>query len=127
MKASPLKKSLIILAHGLAIWILCGATIGIGRKILPMPTVLVIHAILAPLFAAAVSILYFKKFHFTSPFMTALFFLALVMVLDAGLVAPLFERSFAMFRSALGTWIPFALIFLATFFTGLLSDGRTAK
>jgi hypothetical protein len=33
-------------------------------------------------------------------------------------VAPLFERSFAMFASVLGTWIPFALIFLSTYLVG---------
>ena len=45
----------------------------------------------------------------------------LIVALDALVVAPLFERSYAMFRSALGTWIPFAAIFLASW-----AAGRTA-
>ena len=36
------------------------------------------------------------------------------------MVAPLFERSYAMFRSALGTWIPFVAIFLASWAAGAL-------
>ena len=44
----------------------------------------------------------------------------LIVALDALVVAPLFERSYAMFRSALGTWIPFAAIFLASWAAGAL-------
>jgi hypothetical protein len=32
----------------------------------------------------------------------------IVVALDAFIVAPLIERSYAMFTSPLGTWIPFA-------------------
>jgi hypothetical protein len=35
-------------------------------------------------------------------------------------VALLVEKSFDMFRSVLGTWLPFALIFLATWLTGIV-------
>ena len=38
----------------------------------------------------------------------------IVLALDAIVVAPLFERSFAMFRSVIGTWLPFAAIFFAS-------------
>ena len=38
----------------------------------------------------------------------------IIIALDALVVAPLFERSFAMFRSVIGTWLPFATIFLAS-------------
>ena len=37
-----------------------------------------------------------------------------VMALDVFVVAPLFEGSYAMFRSVIGTWLPFAAIFLAS-------------
>jgi len=42
--------------------------------------------------------------------------------MDAGIVAPVFQRSYNMFLNPIGTWIPFGLIFLATYFTGLLSS-----
>jgi hypothetical protein len=44
----------------------------------------------------------------------------LVVMLDAVVVAPLFERSYAMFRSLMGTWLPFAAIFFASVAAGLL-------
>ena len=45
---------------------------------------------------------------------------------DALVVAPIFEGSYAMFASPLGTWIPFVLIFGATWATGVLVDRRAA-
>jgi hypothetical protein len=65
------------------------------------------------------SLLYFKRFAGTSPLQTAVVFLSVVVAMDVFLVAPVFERSYAMFASPLGTWIPFALIFAATYLTGL--------
>jgi hypothetical protein len=41
--------------------------------------------------------------------------------MDLFIVALLIEKSFAMFKSILGTWLPFTLIFLATYFTGRLT------
>jgi len=35
-------------------------------------------------------------------------------------VAPIFERSYAMFRSFIGTWIPFAATFPASLAAGIL-------
>ncbi len=46
-------------------------------------------------------------------------FLVFVMAIDFFLVALLINRSLDMFASLLGTWIPFALIFSATYLTGL--------
>ena len=45
------------------------------------------------------------------------------MLLDALIVAPLFERSYAMFRSAIGTWLPFLAIFAAVWFAGIVAFG----
>lgn len=113
-----MKKFFIILIHGLIIWALCGASVVIGRSLVSMETTLIIHLILAPVFAGIVSLIYFKKFNYTSPLQTALIFLSIIIIFDAGLVAPVFEKSYEMFFSPLGTWIPFILIFTATFLTG---------
>ena len=112
---------IVMLIHAFVIWGLCGATIGIGRSITSMGNVLVIHAIGAPVYAALVSMFYFRKFNYTKPLQTAIVFLFFVILLDAGLVAPFFERSFDMFKSFIGTWLPFVLIFLSTYITGLAS------
>lgn len=113
------KKIIILSIHVLVIWALCGATVGIGRAAIGIGPTLIVHVMAAPIFAALISLFYYKKFNYTTPLQTTLTFLIFVMVLDAGLVVPVFEKSFSMFQSAIGTWIPFALIFLATYITGL--------
>ncbi len=114
-----MNRILIIFIHAFIGWALCGATIGIGRTVTSMQTTLVIHAIAAPIIFAVISIIYFKKFAFTKPLQTAIIFMSFVIIMDAGLVAPVFEKSYEMFESLLGTWIPFALIFTSTYLTGL--------
>jgi hypothetical protein len=118
------KKISILLIHAFVVWGLCGATIGIGRAVTTLETTLIIHAIGAPVFAALVSLVYYKRFNYTSPLQTAFIFLFFVMIMDAGIVAPVFERSYEMFKSVLGTWIPFGLIFLSTYVTGLIVEGK---
>jgi hypothetical protein len=108
-----------MLLHALAGWAYCGLLIGMGRRFLSMHATLAVHAIGAPIGFGLLSLLYFKRFAGTSPLQTAVVFLSVVVAMDVFLVAPVFERSYAMFASPLGTWIPFALIFAATYLTGL--------
>ncbi len=84
-----------------------------------MESTLVIHAIAVPIVFAALSLVYFKRFSYTTPLQTAIAFLAFVVCMDVFLVALFVEKSFAMFTSILGTWIPFALIFLSTYLVGM--------
>ena len=126
MEKTNVKKLIIILIFAFIGWALCGATIGIGRAITSIENTLIIHAILAPIFFAIISFVYYKKFNYTSPITTASIFLAFVILIDAGLVAPVFEKSYDMFKSTLGTWIPFLLIFLSTFITGLMVKRKEA-
>jgi len=115
------KKAVIVLVHAFVGWGLCGATIGIGRNVTSMEMTLVLHAIGAPIFFAVIALIYFKNFNYTTPLQTAVIFIGFVIFMDVFLVALFIEKSFAMFTSPLGTWIPFALIFLATYLTGLIS------
>jgi hypothetical protein len=108
----------IILAHAFVGWMLCAGTMGIGTAVTSLETTLIIHAIGAPIFFAVVSSVYFKKFNYTTPLRTAVIFVAFVIVMDVFVVAILINRSFEMFASLLGTWIPFALIFSSTYLTG---------
>ena len=121
MKASTMA---IILAHAFLGWTLCAVTMGVGTAVTSVEKALIIHAIAAPIFFAGVSLLYFSKFNFTSPLQTALIFIAFVIAMDFFVVAMLINRSFEMFTSLLGTWIPFLLIFLSTWLTGLLVNQR---
>jgi hypothetical protein len=118
VKQGRLNKGVVVALHAVAGWAYCGTLIGIGRQFLSMRATLVVHTIGAPVGFAVISLFYYRKFAFTSPWQTAIAFLGIVVALDLFLVAPVFERNYAMFTSALGTWIPFALIFAATYFSG---------
>jgi hypothetical protein len=114
-----MQKTAIVLAHAFVGWALCFATIGIGRAVTSMENTLIIHAIGAPIYFFILSLVYFRKFNYTSPLQTATIFIAFVIAMDFFVVAMLIIRSFEMFTSLLGTWIPFASIFLSTFLTGI--------
>lgn len=119
MEGGKIKKNFIILAFAFLGWLFCGTVIAIGKKVASLEAVLVIHAISAPVIFGIISAVYYKKFGGTSPLYTAVFFLLFIVSMDVFVVAPFFEKSYAMFRSILGTWIPFMLIFLSVYFTGL--------
>lgn len=117
----------IILLHAFVGWALCAATMGIGMATMPMQTALVVHAIGAPVFFTVVSLNYFKRFNYTNPLQTALTFVGFVIAMDFFVVALLIMGSLEMFQSWLGTWIPFALIFLSTYLTGLWSGSSSGQ
>ncbi|MCX9011383.1 MAG: hypothetical protein OIN66_09705 [Candidatus Methanoperedens sp.] len=100
-------KSIVILAHAFAGWALCGAIIGIGREITSLENTLIAHAIGAPVIFAVISLNYF--------------IVSFVIFMDFFVIAFVVEKSFDMFKSILGTWIPFILIFLSTYLTGAYS------
>ena len=113
------KRTIIILVHAFLGWMLCAITIGVGMSLTSLNNALIIHAIAAPVFFAGISLVYFRKFNYTAPLQTALIFVAFVIAMDFFLVAMVINRSFDMFASLLGTWIPFVLIFTSTYLTGL--------
>jgi hypothetical protein len=114
-----IRKFITILIHAFVGWAVCAATMGIGMTATSLQNTLIAHAIGAPIYFALVSLLYFKKFNYTTPLQTAMIFIGFVMVVDFFVVALLINRSLEMFASLLGTWIPFALIFASTYLTGL--------
>ncbi|CAG0993445.1 hypothetical protein ANAEL_02439 [Anaerolineales bacterium] len=120
-------KNSVILAHAFVGWILCAATMGIGMSVTSLENTLIIHAIGAPIFFAIVSLVYFRKFNFTGPLQTAIIFVSFVIAMDVFVVAMLVNRSFEMFTSLLGTWIPFVLIFLSTWISGLFVTRNPGK
>jgi hypothetical protein len=114
------KRIAIILAHAFAGWALCFATIGIGMAVTSLETALIAHAIAAPIIFSVISWFYFSRFNYTKPLATAFLFVTFIMAMDFVVVALMINRSLEMFTSLLGTWIPFALIFVSTYLTGLI-------
>ncbi len=105
-------------------WGLCGAIMGIGMQVTSIENTLIIHAIGAPVFFAMLSLVYFKKFNYTTALQTATIFLAFVIFMDFLIVALLVQKNLEMFESILGTWLPFALIFMSTYLTGSILRSR---
>ena len=113
----------ILLGHAFVGWALCAATMGIGMAVTSLENTLIVHVIGAPIFFFLVSLVYFTKFNYTTPLQTAAIFVGFVIFMDFFLVAMLINRSFEMFTSLLGTWIPFVLIFVSTWLTGIFVLG----
>lgn len=107
-----------VLALGAAGWVLCAAVMGGLLAVAPLWLALTVHAIAAPAIFAALSFAYFQAPGARPPLSTALAVTAIVVVLDAVVVAGLVLRSADMFLSIAGTWLPFALILLSTWATG---------
>jgi len=120
-----IRKVITILVHAFVGWTHCTAIIGIGMAVTSVKNTLIIHVIFVPIIFAAISLIYFKKFNYTTPLQTAIVFLCFVVFMDVFVVALLILKSFEMFASILGTWIPFALIFISTYLTGLYATKHT--
>jgi Na+-transporting NADH:ubiquinone oxidoreductase subunit NqrD len=109
-----------LLGLALVLWSVCGATMAVGRRVWGLDTALRVHLVVAPVVAFLVSTVHRLLVPEFDSVLRAVVITGAVVVLDAVLVAPLFERSYAMFKSLIGTWIPFALIFLASWAAGIL-------
>lgn len=112
--------------RGVIGWAICGASIGVGRQLVSMDAALVIHAVVAPLAFGALTWSHVRRHPRSTPGAMALTMLGIVVGLDALVVAPFFERSYAMFRSVLGTWIPFGSILASSYIVGRLMRPRSA-
>jgi hypothetical protein len=113
-----MKKTFIFILYAFIGWAWCGAIMGIGQQFMSMHTTLIVHAIGGPLGFGLLSWHYHKRFGYTTPLLTAVGFTVFVILVDFFLVALTIEKSLDMFRSPLGTWIPFALILIVTYVMG---------
>ena len=119
-----MKRGLVVILFAFIGWVLCFATIGIGMALTSIETALMIHAIAAPIIFFGLSLIYFRKYNYTSPLVTAIVFISFVIFMDFFLVAIVINRSLEMFSSFIGTWLPFILIFLPTFLTGVFVNRK---
>jgi len=115
-----MKKLWVVLVYPFIGWILCAVTMKMAMHMTSEDNALIIHAIAATIYFFVISILYFRRAEPLEPIPTAVTFTLVVALLDVLIVASLIERSYEMFNNALGTWIPFVMIFVATLFTGVL-------
>jgi hypothetical protein len=118
--ADPPARSLArMLGYAFVGWALCAALMAVLLQAVSTSAAIAIHAVATPLIFTGIAIGYFRAHGARDPLPTAAAFTAIVAVLDAAVVAGFVLRDFAMFTSIAGTWLPFGLIFLATWITGL--------
>ncbi len=118
-------KFLVVLIYAFIGWTICGAIMFIGTAVTTEFIALIIHAVATPIIFAVVTSFYFKKYDLTTPLETAALFVGFVVLLDFVLVALIINKSLAMFGNVLGTWIPFALIFISTYYTGRHEENKS--
>jgi hypothetical protein len=114
-----MRKWAVLLGLAVAVWAFCGAIMFVGRAVTTLDTTLLVHLVGAPLGAAVAAFAFQRLSGGLSPVLVAASFVAVAVALDLVLVAPVFEKSFAMFGSVIGLWLPQALIFLAAWRAGL--------
>jgi len=112
-----------LLGHAVLGWVVCAALMAMLLRTTTLSVALGVHVVAAPIVFALLAAAYFRTYG-GRPFTVAMVFAGTTIVLDALLVALLVQHSFAMFASPLGTWIPFALIYLATLVTGGVVEPR---
>src|SRR5271157_1725937 len=77
-----IKKLSILLLHAFIGWVLCAATIYVGRSVTSMQTTLIIHVIAAPIYFVVLSWVFFTRFNYTRPLQTALIFMGFIITGD---------------------------------------------
>jgi menaquinone-dependent protoporphyrinogen oxidase len=119
--AHPARSLPRLVAHAVAGWSACAVVMAGLLAVTGTGVAIAVHAIAAPLLFIAVARSYFGVRGARAPLPVAVAFTAIVGALDAAIVAGLIQRSFVMFASVWGTWLPLALILAATWATGAIT------
>ena len=107
-----------LIVFGVVLWAACGAIFAMGRQVWPAEMPEAVRLATAPAIAAAATLadkLVAPEFDAMA---RAASFTLIVGALDAIVLAPLVDGDRAIFRSAFGSWLPLAAIFLASYLTG---------
>ncbi len=110
----------VLLAHAVVGWAACGTVMGLSLASMSERRAIQVHALAVPPIFGSLSWVYFTWFSYTGPAVTAAAFVTVAIILDVVVVALLVQRSFEMFRSFAGVWLPMILIALVTLGVGYL-------
>jgi hypothetical protein len=105
----------------------CGLVFALARAAFGVDAAVVIHLLAAPVIGAVVTRLLWAHPRHPGVLATAATLAGTAALLDAIVVAPFLERSFAMFASPAGTWVPLALILAASAATAALLSRAAAR
>ncbi len=115
---APGRRAAVLVAHAVVGWLACAGAMALLLARLPVEIALWMHVLVAPLVFSGLAAAYFRERAPLPPLAVAGAFTGIVVVLDAVVVAGIVQRSFAMFASFVGSWLPFALIFAVTMIVG---------
>jgi hypothetical protein len=107
-----------LIVCGLIVWAGCGGVYAMGREVWPGEMPEAVRLAVSPAIAAAVTVAHKILAPDFNALLRAAAFTLMVAVLDALVLAPLVDRSHALLRSALGSWLPLAAIFFASWAAG---------
>lgn len=118
-----------VVAYGVVGWAISEALIPGLLYLASAPAWLAItlHVIATLVVFTALSSRYFAAPGARDPILTATSFVVVAAILDLAVTAGLVLHNFDMFRSLAGTWLPFVLIFLATWITGWIRSMMPAR
>jgi hypothetical protein len=97
----------MVFIYAFAGWLLCAVVMFAGMKVNSLQNALIIHAVAAPLIFAIITKIYLIGHPKISAVKLAITFTGFVIFMDIFVVAMLINKSFAMFSSILGAWLPF--------------------
>lgn len=101
-----------LITHAVVAWVACAATMIALLKLTNLMTAVIVHAIAAPLFFVAIGWHYFRARGAREAVPTAIVWTAIVVLLDLIVVAGAAQHGLEIFKSVIGIWLPFGLIFM---------------
>jgi menaquinone-dependent protoporphyrinogen oxidase len=117
---SPARSVRRLVAHAALGWVLFAGIVGGLLDVTSLAVAKALLVIAAPALFTAIAVHYFHARGAREPLPTALVMVSLVALLDALIVAGVAQGGFEMFGNFAATWLPYLLIFLAVWMTGLL-------
>jgi len=109
-----------LVAHGVLGAAVCAAVLAGLLRVASIPAAVSIHAVLAPLIFMGLAIHYFRPRGARDPLPVALIWAATAGALDAIVFAGVTRVGLEVLASFTAIWLPFGLVFLATWLTGLV-------
>ncbi len=111
----------VLIVYGLVLWAASAGVFAMGRDIWPGEIPEAVRLAAAPVVASAATVAHKIMAPDFNALVRAAAFTLIVAALDALVLAPVVDRNRAIFGAALGSWLPFAAIFVATYLTSAFS------
>lgn len=103
----------------LAGWTICAAIVSTTAYATSLATAFAVNSVVAPVLFVVVSVAYFRRGDASHPGLAALVFVLVGVAFTLVTAVTVPARGVASLGSVTGTWLPLALVFVATWCVGL--------